>query len=361
MRLALLLLLLFSGAHTEDFRVARPGYEFQFPRDHGAHRDFRTEWWYFTGNVTGPAEEEFGFKLTFFRNGLVHPNECPDEDAPLALCDFTFAHFALTDLGNDRHGAWERVGREGLGLSHIAEDRFSARIADWSGQMNEDGTIQLFAQDGAAELSLTLTPTKPLVIHGQDGAHQKAANPDQASHYVTFPRMEVTGALRFGSDPISVTGLAWMDHEFASEQLSMAESGWAWFSIQLENGEELMLYHLRKTDGTYEPTALGSHIGADGTVTPLPAPTAYQIAETRHWTSPHSGGRYSVSWVITLPGEDARLEVNAAVDDQEMNMTRSSGLSYWEGATRITGIWRGEPVRGAGYTELVGYAPRPTP
>jgi predicted secreted hydrolase len=356
MRLLLALALLPVAAPLPaegDYRRALPGWQYEFPRDHGAHPDFRTEWWYYTGNVRAEDGTRFGFKLTFFRNSLAPPGS-EAREAPLAAGEVFIAHFAVTNVRERAHVTQERIGRAGFGQGHAAAGTLDVRCGPWHTRLLDDGTIALVGGDGDTRIDLRFAPQKPPAIHGRDGVHQKSAAAGQASHYITFSRMAATGTITWEGRPREVRGDAWMDHEFGSDPLTESQVGWDWFSIQLASGEDLMLYGMREADGSFTPDSSSSLIARDGTVTELPA-SAYRIEATGKWKSPHSGATYPMGWRIAIPSQDAVLTVSPVLEDQEMVMRRSTGTVYWEGAVDVGGTWRGAPAEGHGYVELVGY------
>ena len=341
---------------TEDgFRRALPGYEFEFPRDHGAHPEFRTEWWYFTGNLETAEGRAFGYQLTVFRTSLDPPGEGIGERSPLAASQLYIGHFAISDIRNERHAAWERAGREGFGQARASSERLDIALGEWTIEMDDSEQIRLRAKEEGAALELALIPEKPLVVHGEDGAHKKGEDPGQASHYLSYTRLRTEGTLRWEGTEHTVTGLSWMDHEFGSAWLGEEETGWDWFALQLDSGEDVMVYRLRRADGSYTQGGSGSVVETDGAQRVLPW-DGYTIEVLDTWESPHSGAVYPARWTIEMPGEEVVLEVVPLFADQEMLTERYTGTVYWEGAVRVEGTWRGEPVRGRGYVELVGYA-----
>lgn len=341
----------------EAFRAARPGYAFEFPRDHGVHPDFRTEWWYFTGNLEADDGTPFGFMLTFFRSATLPPGSKVAGRSPLVADQVYFAHFAISHVGRGEHRSWERIGRAGFGQAYASTTTLDMQLAEWSAVMHEDESIALSAADGDFGIRLDLQPEKPFVIHGRDGVHPKAGSLEQASHYIAATRMATRGELTWAGETLAVTGLGWMDHEFGSDALAEDDAGWRWFALQLGEDTEIMLYQIRRADGTYRPESLGTVVEPDGTPTPLPG-EQFTIEELEDWVSPVTGTRYPTRWRIRIPGRDAVLEVRAAFDAQEMHTTRLTRTPYWEGAIRIGGRWQGAPVEGVGYVELVGYGGR---
>jgi len=341
-----------AAAPPAEYRRALPGYEFSFPRDHGAHREFRTEWWYFTGNVVDEDGRPLAYELTIFRNRLQPPTS--EKASPLVADEVFLGHFAVSDIAAREHESWERLARPGFGQAEAADDRMFVRMEDWRIEQVE-GAILLRAEGDHAALDLILTPSKPFIIHGENGAHQKTDVAGQASHYISFTRLATTGTVRWKGRDHAVRGLSWMDHEFSSDALGEDEAGWDWFALQLDTGDDVMVYRMRRKDGTYNTSCTGALVRADGAHRPLLA-HEHEIEATGSWTSKESGATYPMGWRIQIPGEDADLTVEPAFNEQEMLTTRTTGTIYWEGAVNITGTFAGEQTRGRGFVELVGYA-----
>ena len=354
--LVLLAAPLAAQTHRDGYRLALPGYEYQFPRDHGAHPEFQTEWWYYTGNVTADDGRELGYELTVFRTRLA-PADDPRAESPLFPAQIHAAHLAISDITGRRHDSWEALGREALGQARSSSERLDVAVRDWSIEMVDDETeaMRLRAAAGEAALDLLLVPAKPRVIHGENGAHAKGPAHGQASHYTSFTRLDTTGTITWEGTMRDVRGLSWMDHEFGSGWLAGEDAGWDWFALQLDSGDDLMVYDIRRHDGSVSPLSTGTHVGPDGTAAPLPK-SDVEITALSMWKSPDSGATYPVSWNIRIPREHAELRVEARFPEQEMITRGSTGTVYWEGAVRISGTWHGEPTNGVGYVELVGYA-----
>jgi predicted secreted hydrolase len=267
------------------------------------------------------------------------------------------AHFALTDIAGRRFQFSDKVSRAGLGKAGADESRLRVWIDDWRAEMPQEraGTHVLFARDGALSLSLTLQPTKPLVIHGPDGISRKGAEVGQASHYYSFTRLATAGTIVLGGEEFDVTGISWMDHEFGSADLGKDLVGWDWFSIQLEDDSELMLYRLRRSDGSSDPASSGTVISSDGQTRHLLVDDA-RIESMGTWTSRESGAVYPNRWRLSIPALDLTMEVRPLLDQQELRTSRSTQVIYWEGAVTVAGTKQGRSVKGQGYVELTGYA-----
>lgn len=340
------------GQAAQDFRLAEPGWEYAFPRDHAAHPEFKTEWWYYTGHLQGEQGEPFSYQLTFFRVGVRPPD--PRARSAWALNTLYFAHLALTDIGGKTFTFHEKVGRGALGMSGADTDRYRVWIDDW--QAGLDGEAHhLKAGAGEMALDLKLTPAKPPVIHGQEGISRKAAGEGFASHYYSLTRLDTQGSLTFRGRTLQVKGQSWMDQEFSSSQLAPYQTGWDWFSLQLDDGHDLMLYVLRHQDGTPDPFSSGTLVDPGGAPRHLKlADFAIQVLGT--WKSPRSGGVYPAAWKIVLPEQGYELEVRPTIPDQELVTSQSTQITYWEGSVQVSGKRHGRPVQGRGYVELTGYA-----
>ena len=327
-----------------SYREALPGYPYSFPRDHFEHPDFKTEWWYYTGNVWTADGHRFGFELVFFRQG----NRIGARDNPSAwrIDDLYFANAALTDIGNKRFYPEERLNRAGPGIAGASFERSKIWNGNWSVFWDgERQTIAVFTDDFT--LRLNLTPQKRLVIHGENGVSQKAAGPGHASYYVSFPRLSVAGTISVQSRDYAVSGQAWMDHEWFTHQLDGGQLGWDWFSVQLDNHTELMLYQFRRRDGSRDPFSAGTFIDANGKTLHLRA-IDFALKPLETWTSEKTGAKYPVVWKISVASLGLELECRSKLLNQELAV--SHGAVYWEGAVDYGGA-----RKGVGYLEMTGY------
>ncbi|HNO34475.1 MAG: carotenoid 1,2-hydratase [Nitrospira sp.] len=343
---------------SNSFDIAAPGYQYQFPQDHAAHERFRTEWWYYTGQLTSSAGRRFGFQLTFFRRGIP-PEQVRTQPSQWSIQQLYLAHMALTDLENGRFLYADKLSRAGLGKAGAETDRLHVWIDRWSLSSTEDPPLRqkLAAATDAFAIDLSLTPAKPPVVHGQNGVSRKGPATGQASHYYSLTRLTTDGHIRLGADTFAVTGLGWMDHEFGSADLADNIVGWDWFSLQLNDSTELMWYSLRHADGSPDSASGGTLILADGQSRPL----TFQdltVEPLAHWTSQRSGARYPQRWRLTAPSIGLHLDVVSQLADQELDTAHSTQVTYWEGAVSATGQARGAPVTGNGYVEMTGYAER---
>jgi predicted secreted hydrolase len=310
-----------------------------FPRDHGAHPNFQTEWWYFTGNLQDAQRRSFGYQLTIFRQGIQFTPA--QASSRWAVRDLYFGHFTISDLAAGQFHVAERVSRGALG--------------PWSIQQDADEQIHLAARAPDMKIDFLAHPLKPLVLEGVGGLSQKADGVGEASYYYSYPRLATIGKLRIGETTYDVNGLTWFDHEFSTSSLGKDQAGWDWFCIQLENREEIMLYAMRDKSGAMDPVSEGTWVKADGTSERL-LPGSFSIEREGSWRSPHSGATYPAGWHIVVPGHRADLTVTPAMADQELHLTKMGALDYWEGACSIEGSIAGAEAKGVGYTELTGYA-----
>ena len=343
---------------SQEFRIATEGYRYAFPRDHGAHDEFRTEWWYYTGQLTTKDGRPFGYQLTFFRRGMPR-DQTKTLPSQWAVTQLYLAHFAVSDLSQGRFHYAEKISRAGLGKAGAARDRLHVWIDRWSAESPSaaPGTQTLQAADGDLAIQLTVSPRKPLVVHGTDGISHKGSATGQASHYYSFTRLATTGTLSIGAERFDVTGNSWMDHEFGSADLGKDLVGWDWFSLQLDDQRELMLYRLRRTDGSADPASSGTVIDRDGQGHHLSIGD-FTMEPTSYWTSQTSQARYPQRWRLTIPSQQLLLELVPLMAEQELSTTHSTQVTYWEGAIEATGSTQGRPARGQGYMELTGYAER---
>ncbi|WP_447978049.1 lipocalin-like domain-containing protein [Candidatus Nitrospira bockiana] len=338
------------------FRQAESGYRFEFPRDHGSHDEFRTEWWYYTGHLTTEDGRRLGYELTFFRQGLedarAHANP-----SRWAVRHLYLAHAAVSDLARTRFHYAEKVSRAGLGKAGAESGALHVWIDDWSLAAvrpdHREHHLKAIAETFAFDL--VLTAQKDPVVHGESGISRKGRQPGQASHYYSFTRLATSGTLSLEGRTFRVHGTSWMDHEFGSGKLGDDQVGWDWFSMQFENGSELMLYRLRRSDGAADPASSGTFVRSDGTTHALSLSDVL-ITVIDYWTSPVSGARYPSGWRISIPSLALSVSVTPKMSAQELRTTRSTRVTYWEGAVSIRGQLHGQPLTGEGYVELTGYA-----
>lgn len=336
----------------QDFAKVTGAVELTFPSDHGPHPDTLTEWWYYTGNLETETGRHFGYQLTFFRRALLPAGERAERQSIWATEQIYMAHFTVTDTASGEFHPFERFSRGSAGLAGAqAEPQYRVWLEDWSVEQVGQDDYHLTAAAVGILIDLELRDLKGPVLQGEGGYSRKGPEADNASIYISQPRLETTGTVSIGGTDYEVRGLSWMDHEFSTSALGLGLVGWDWFSIQLDDNRELMLFTLRREDGSIDEFSSGTVIDADGSTRSLTWED-FSIAVTETWRSPHSHATYPSGWRIEIPSEDMVLEVRPRLADQELNHS----FVYWEGAVQVTGR-RGEiAVTGSGYAELTGYA-----
>ncbi len=318
--------------------------EFVFPDDAGPHPQFQTEWWYYTGNLTDERGRHFGFQLTFFRRAL-----SPDGNKRLskwATNQVYFAHFAVSDVKNRAFYPSERWSRGAMGLAGAEGNPYRVWVEGWSATA-EGKSVRLRAKNDSAEIDLILTPKKPTVLHGDNGLSKKSAEPGNASYYYSETRLHTKGTITVKGETFEVAGFSWLDREWSTSALSKEQAGWDWFSLQLSDNRDVMLYQIRLKKGGIDPYSSGSLIEGDGAVHHLDVDD-FGIKVLDTWKSPTSGAIYPSKWRIKIPRHNIDLTVTPHQPNQELSLT----FTYWEGAVKI----EGENISGNGYVELTGYA-----
>jgi predicted secreted hydrolase len=343
-----------AGPPPEPWQRAIGPWDWSFPRDHGAHPPFKTEWWYFTGNVRDAQGRRFGYQLTLFRQGIQFKTAQPHSS--WSVRDFYFGHFTISDIAANKFHVEERISRGALSDAGAAPGHMDVKLGSWTIQQQGDAEdYKLSAHSTDLDLNLEEKPATPLVLEGVGGLSRKDLGEGNASYYYSYPRLTTNGSLRIGDTTYTVEGESWFDHEFSTSSLGRDEVGWDWFCLQLDNHEEVMLYVLRMKSGAISPVSEGTWIAADGKPHRLP-PGSFTIDKTATWRSAASGAVYPAGWHIVVPGHHADLTVTPAMADQELRLTKMAPLDYWEGACDAHGTIDGKNISGVGYTELTGYA-----
>ena len=328
-----------------------------FPADLGPHEDFQMEWWYYTGNLTAETGEHFGYQLTFFRRALVPPAGRVDRASAWAADQVYMAHFAITDVAGGTHHAFERFSRGAAGLAGAQAEPFRVWLEDWSVAQIPPSSSKfpqaslLLASSGDVSLALTLHDLKGIILQGDHGYSRKGPEPGNASLYFSQTRIASEGAITVRGKTYRVSGLSWMDREISASALGPEQIGWDWFSLQLSDGSELMVYLMRRADGSVDSFSSGTLIAPDGMTRQL-SRDDIAVQATGRWRSPRTGGDYPAGWLLTIPSADLRLTITPWLADQEMAVS----LPYWEGAVKVEGTAGGRAVTGDGYVELTGYA-----
>jgi len=348
---ALCLLLLWIPVVLAQYKTAVPGYRYEFPRDHFSHPDFQTEWWYYTGNVVADDGHHFGFELTFFRQAV---SRDATKKNVWDIQDLYLAHLALSDLNGSRFLHAERVNRQGPGIAGVDFNQHRIWNGNWQVLWKgEDQELQGFADQFSLQFSLH--PEKPLVIHGVDGISQKSQGDGRASHYISFTRLATSGNIVLAGKLFRVSGTSWMDHEFFTQQLDVDQGGWDWFSLQLEDKTELMLFRIRRKDGSVDPYSAGTYVDAQGKSQHLTR-ADFTLTPLQHaWTSPVTSATYPTEWNIGIPKLGIELSARTVLDSQELSGVSKLSPNYWEGAISLTGNRGAIKLAGVGYLEMTGY------
>lgn len=354
-----------GGADTAGFARATEPLAFTFPADHGEHPEFRNEWWYFTGNLETADGRRFGYQFTLFRGALAPA--MPPRTSGWASRQAYMAHLALTDVATGRFVAFERFARGAQGLAGATPEPFRVWLEDWSVERDANAAsspyppgdarsifpLRIKARQGDVSIELLLRAGKPIVLNGDAGLSRKGEEPGNASYYYSFTRLPTVGTVTTGAGEARVNGASWLDREWSTSALAEGVSGWDWFALQLGDSTELMVYRLRRADGTTDPYSAGTWVDRSGVAKSLGADD-FSIERLDEWASPLDGSRYPARWQIRVPLVGVDLEVIPAVADQELDLS----LRYWEGAVDLRGTSGGKALTGRGYVELTGYGGR---
>jgi len=329
-----------DGSHAWDF-----------PADFGPHPDYQTEWWYYTGNLETETGRRFGYQLTFFRRGLTPPQETEERDSLWGGNQVYMGHFALSDIAAEEHYAFERFSRGAAGLAGAQAEPFQVWLENWEVARTANDEYRLSAEQTGISIDLILQDTKGPTFHGIEGYSQKGPTAENASYYFSQTRLASTGVVQVSGEEFQVTGLSWMDHEFSTNALSPGQVGWDWFSLQLADGTDLMVFQIRQADGSIDPYSSGTVITPEGGTIHLDQ-DHFEIQVRDSWRSPRSGAEYPAAWTVRVPEIDLILEIQPYMAAQELNVS----YAYWEGAVDVSGTYGGRGVTGRGYVELAGYA-----
>ncbi len=339
-----------AGEEPEWRQVTGPP-ELSLPRDHGAHFEYRTEWWYVTGLVADAQQRRYGFQITFFRQGIEPGDPGPGESG-LRARQIVAAHLAIADISKQGFHHAERLRRAAGGLAGASQADLEVWLDDWRMVRGDDGVIAITARDPdqGIGLDLELRPQRELVRHGDRGYSRKGEAIGNASAYLSWTRLAVEGELSLADGRGAVSGAAWFDHEWGTSQLGGGVVGWDWFSLRLDDGRDVMLYRLRREDGGADPRSSGTVVEVDGAVSTLARDDA-AIEVLEGWTSPATGASYPIRWRLRVPAHDIDLQIEALLAAAELDGSTTTGVVYWEGPVEAAGTQHGE-----GYVEMTGYA-----
>jgi len=342
-----------GSADTTGFEKAVNERKFVFPEDNGAHPKFRTEWWYYTGNLTSEDGKRFGYQFTIFRNAL-SPLKA-DTVSDWRSNQIYMGHFTLTDIENNKFYSFERFSRDGNKLAGVEANPFKLWLEDWKVVEKEKGryeypTVLLSVKEKDIKIELSLELVKPIVSQGENGLSEKSNEIGNASYYYSATKIMTAGKINVGDKEYKVEGFSWLDREWSTSALSDNQKGWDWFSLQLDNNTEIMYYQLRKTNGEIDESSKGSIIFPHGIKENIKTEDVV-LKITGEWKNPDNKV-YPSGWILTIPSRNIKLNIIPSINNQELNVS----LKYWEGSVMIDGIYNGAAVKGMGYVELTGYA-----
>ena len=334
-----------GSGFAQEFRDVTEGSRPSFPWALFYRDDFRIQWWYFTGHLRDEAGKEFGYEVTFFVAGV----QKREYRSRFGVNDLYISHFAISDITGKKYYHTDAADSGAYGFAGAE----SGELKVWVNGNALEGVMEKMhvrAGNGAYSLDLALTPTKPPVLHGDNGYSRKSAGyPLFSSLYFSFTRMETEGGLNIQGKPLRVKGTSWFDREISSRGLAPDQKGWDWFSLQLDDGREIMLYIMRRLDGSPDPASSGTMVSRDGRYRRL-SQRDFSITVRDHYTSAKTKARYPSRWQVSIPVEGLDLDVSPLLRDQEFIGLNSTGNYYWEGTCSVTGT-----ASGRAYVELTGY------
>jgi len=337
----------------ENFDKAILKRKFIFPEDHGPHPGFRTEWWYFTGNLTSSDNKKFGYQFTIFRTALSSDKNFRTSE--WSSNQIYMSHFTVTDISNDKFYFDERFSRDGNDLAGTQSEPFKVWLEDWQIIESENRTafdlpvISVKAKTNKAEINFILESTKPVVLQGEEGLSRKGSQPGNASYYYSYTNLITQGKIKIEENEFNVSGNSWMDREWSTSALSEDQKGWDWFALQLDDSTEIMYYQMRKNDSSPDIFSKGVIVNKTGETDNVKKEDV-ELTVTDNWKSP-SGENYPSGWNLKIPSRNIDLNITPAVSDQLLNVS----IKYWEGSVNIAGTKNGAKITGRGYVELTGY------
>ena len=348
----------FAVEPTGYFPVTGPCF-LEFPKDHGAHSGYRTEWWYYTGNLRSETGDLYGFQLTFFRRQISPPGAAktwPSPPSAWRTQQIYLAHAAVSDVAGKRHLQAELVSREALTMAGVLHrpPETVVYLKNWSARIGAEAQV-LNVDTDEFSYELTLKPVKQPVLHGRAGYSLKGSSPERASCYYSYTRHEVEGRLTIAGKTFAVSGQGWMDHEFSTAFLEPGIEGWDWFSLQLSDRTEIMLFLLRADDGGISSVSGGTFVDPGGKTRAI-GKDEFTVTILDTWKSPHSKAVYPSRWRLQVFPYFLDLTIFPNLADQEMQTFESTDVTYWEGSVSIRGTRDANPIKGQGYVELTGYA-----
>ncbi len=360
---SLLLATILGGHHViaedqNEFLSVTGPCNLAFPKDHGPHPGYRTEWWYYTGNLQAESGDRYGYQLTFFRSQISPPGAAKNWPRPPSAWrtrQIFIGHAAISDMSKKRHLQAELIAREALAMAGASQNAAGTTvfIHNWSAAIGTDSHVLKAVADNMS-VALTLQPVKPPVLHGQAGYSRKGSSAKRASCYYSLTRLNSKGFLKTNGKAIAVEGSSWMDHEYSTAPLEPGIVGWDWFSLQLSDQTEMMLFLLRKENGDIHPASSGTFIDRAGKAQHLSREN-FSVDVLDRWKSLRSGAVYPAAWRLNVFPLAIQLTIAANLSDQEMRTAASTGVIYWEGSVSANGTAAKQPVKAEGYIELTGY------
>ncbi len=339
------ILLFCLSTEAQEWRDVAPGDTVALPKDLYVQHGYRTQWWYFTGHLYDAQGREFGYELTFFAVGV----QKKKYESKFGVDTIYLSHFAISDIEGKKYYHFSNADSGAYGFAGAE----STRLRVWIDKDKMEGDLKkmrLTAHADGADLDLVLLPKKPVVLNGDRGYSRKSEeSPLIASLYFSCTDLETTGTVKLGTTLFPVTGKSWFDREISSRGLAKDEVGWDWFALQLDDGQEVMLYVIRRKDGSLDRYSSGTLVDAEGNFRQL-AKDDYRIEAVTSYVSKKTSIRYPAKWDITVPREKLRLVVTPLLEDQEFTGGLMKGISYWEGACRVEGS-----AQGRAYVEMTGY------
>lgn len=332
-----------SQENNQAYSKATKIINFNFPKDHGPHEDFKTEWWYFTGNLKS-QNKNFGYQFTIFRNNIA-----PELDPQNAweTRNIYMGHMGLSDLTAKHFYSFERFERAALGLAGTQADPFKVWLNHWyiKSTSKELFPLEISVMENGIGYKLQVTALKEKVLQGDKGLSQKSKEIGNASYYYSYTRLKTEGTIFIKDKTYEVSGLSWMDREWSTSALGQDQVGWDWFSLQLDDATEIMIYQLRNKDGSIDEYSSGTVIDKQGNKTKLSLKD-FKLKVLEFWTSSDSEHKFPIKWSLELPKYKIKLVVETDLKEQMHNFS----IPYWEGAVRVSGS-----KTGLGYLEMTGY------
>ena len=332
------------------FSYAQTTREFSFPRDHYQHPAFRSEWWYFTGNLYDGNNRNYGFDVTIFRFGLTPTQD--KQQASLRTNNIFLAHFAIADVQAEKYLKAEKYSRQLPGITEVTKQPVRIQVENWfiEQRSSQPEKWHIDATTNQFGLSLELSGIRPIALQGENGLSKKSAAPGNASYYYSIPKLAVNGTIKIGEKTSEVTGHAWFDREWSTSALESGQVGWDWFGLHLDQDTELMYYQIRHANGTRDTQSHGS-LFTDRGRNRIALGNEIMLQPIKYWRSTKTNARYPVVWRLQSAQHELDLLIEAKFNDQQWD----NAFVYWEGAVSVTGLFKSKSINGEGFLEMTGY------